>query len=73
MWRKSLARYLTSCCKQIIESRSVHDFVYCECGKTSVDGGDVYHRYGYETGTEPPKFLGPSKDVEKNFKDNWPY
>ncbi len=31
-------------CKSVIESKTVHDFVTCACGKTSVDGGPEYKR-----------------------------
>ncbi|WMJ76965.1 MULTISPECIES: DUF7695 domain-containing protein [unclassified Sedimentibacter] len=27
------------CCGDIIESKTVHDFVTCSCGRCSVDGG----------------------------------
>ena len=33
-------------CKDIIESKIVHDFVRCKCGAIFVDGGDEYCRYG---------------------------
>ncbi len=33
-------------CKEEIWSRSVHDFRYCSCEKTFVDGGREYLRYG---------------------------
>lgn len=34
-------------CGDIIESKSVHDFVRCKCGKCSTDGGlDYIHRSG---------------------------
>jgi len=42
-------------CKDIIESKSVHDFVRCKCGTIFVDGGDEYCRYGGEI--EDVKFL----------------
>jgi len=29
-------------CKDIIESKHVHDFVTCKCGAISVDGGQDY-------------------------------
>lgn len=29
-------------CKDVIESRTVHDFVTCRCGAVSVDGGKAY-------------------------------
>ncbi len=31
-------------CKDIIESKSVHDFKFCSCGKVAVDGGYEYLR-----------------------------
>ncbi len=31
-------------CNQVIESRSRHDFVTCNCGAISVDGGTEYLR-----------------------------
>ena len=35
-------------CGDIIESKSVHDFVTCSCGACSVDGGHEYlRRCGY--------------------------
>lgn len=33
-------------CKDVIESRNRHDFVTCECGEISVDGGTDYLRRG---------------------------
>jgi hypothetical protein len=33
-------------CKTIIESKTVHDFVECKCGKIFVDGGKDYLRRG---------------------------
>lgn len=35
-------------CKDVIWSRSVHDFRYCGCKNTFVDGGRDYLRYGGE-------------------------
>ena len=31
-------------CKDIIESRSTHDFNFCSCGAVAVDGGKDYLR-----------------------------
>lgn len=31
-------------CGDIIESKTVHDFVTCKCGAVSVDGGHFYLR-----------------------------
>lgn len=35
-------------CEDIIESTYRHDFKYCKCGVTFVDGGLSYCRYGSE-------------------------
>lgn len=29
-------------CGDVIESKSVHDFNFCKCGKVAVDGGQDY-------------------------------
>ena len=35
-------------CGEIIESKTVHDYVTCKCGACSVDGGHEYlRRSGY--------------------------
>jgi uncharacterized protein with PIN domain len=39
-------------CGDVIESKSVHDFVQCECGKIFVDGGHEYRRLGFEKVTD---------------------
>jgi hypothetical protein len=31
-------------CGDIIESKNVHDFKYCKCGRVAVDGGHEYLR-----------------------------
>lgn len=31
-------------CGEIIESKSVHDFKFCQCGAVAVDGGHEYLR-----------------------------
>jgi hypothetical protein len=36
-------------CGDIIESKSVHDFVSCDCGAIFVDGGREYQRFGFDT------------------------
>lgn len=44
----SLKRNAVKClvCEDIIESTYTHDFKYCKCGQTMVDGGLDYQRYG---------------------------
>ena len=37
-------------CGDVIESKSVHDFVWCSCGSVFVDGGRDYLRRGYRDG-----------------------
>ncbi|MBR3585462.1 MAG: hypothetical protein IKO00_05540 [Oscillospiraceae bacterium] len=36
-------------CGDVIESRSVHDFVQCRCGKCSTDGGQEYAQRSFIT------------------------
>jgi hypothetical protein len=46
--RERLLRNAAECkrCGDVIESRSVHDFVACKCGEIFVDGGLSYLRRG---------------------------
>lgn len=39
-----IVRNMAKCarCGDVIESKSVHDFVTCSCGAISVDGGHAY-------------------------------
>lgn len=39
-------------CGEIIESKSVHDFKTCKCGKIFVDSGHEYLRRGYTNSAE---------------------
>ena len=34
-------------CGDVIESKSVHNYVTCSCGRVSVDGGKEYLRRGF--------------------------
>ena len=43
-------------CKDIIESKSVHDFVTCRCGAISCDGGHEYVRLILEQGLTDSDF-----------------
>lgn len=36
-------------CGDIIESKTVHDFKWCKCGKVAVDGGKDYLKRCFET------------------------
>ena len=39
-------RAMCKICKDVIESKSRHDFVECEGGHIFIDGGRDYQRYG---------------------------
>ncbi len=43
-------------CSDVIRSKNRHNMVYCSCGKTFVDGGSWYRRYGGE-GFDKIEFL----------------
>ena len=44
--KKRIIRNEIQCrhCGDVVESKSVHDFVTCSCGACSVDGGNEYLR-----------------------------
>ena len=42
-------------CSDTIFSRAQHDFHYCSCGATFVDGGFEYIRYGWEPDVGRPE------------------
>ena len=50
-------------CGEIIESKSVHDFKTCKCGKVFVDGGHEYLRRGY-TNSAKDDFIDLSETIE---------
>ena len=39
-------------CKDIIESKSVHDWVQCQCGRIFTDGGREYLHRGFVEATD---------------------
>ncbi len=39
-------------CGEVIESKNVHDMVFCKCGCCSVDGGTLYLRRSFTTSAE---------------------
>jgi hypothetical protein len=41
-----VSRGICTECGDIVESRHTHDFVWCECRKSFLDGGDDYFRAG---------------------------
>lgn len=58
-----MAKYLTTCCNSQVESKHRHDFQACPCGKTHVDGGDVYSRI---VGDYPVKDIDENGNVIEN-------
>lgn len=58
---KRIIRNMIRCkrCGDIIESKSVHDFVRCMCGACFTDGGHDYLRRGWD-----PKYGGPDDVFE---------
>jgi hypothetical protein len=42
--KKHGEEYICLKCKDVIQSKHVHDFVTCSCGSFSVDGGGDYTR-----------------------------
>ena len=52
-------------CGDIIESKNVHNFVTCQCGACSVDGGHYYIRRSYLHSPEEDYFeLSEREEVD---------
>ena len=66
---KRIIRNAIQCkhCGEIIESKSVHDFKICRCGKVFVDGGHEYLRRGYTNSAEED-FIDLSETIEAENK-----
>jgi hypothetical protein len=52
VWPYKIIRNQIQCpaCKDVIESCHQHDFLYCSCEDTFVDGGKMYLRRGFKAG-----------------------
>ena len=51
-------------CGDIIESRTVHDFVSCSCGRVAVDGGhDYLRRCGAKSDFDDLSEVDPDEEV----------
>lgn len=51
-------------CGDIIESRTVHDFVSCSCGRVAVDGGhDYLRRCGDKSDFDDLSEVDPDEEV----------
>lgn len=46
-------------CNDIIESKHVHDFKFCKCGRVSVDGGHDYLERSFH---EPDDYIEMSEE-----------
>ena len=58
--QKASMKYICPCEKhEVMESKHVHDFQSCSCGKCFVDGGDTYSRLGF-----PDEAFGWPKPIE---------
>ena len=53
-------------CGDIIESKSVHDFQTCKCGKLSVDGGKDYLKRSFENKKDWKDLSVVEEDKENN-------
>ena len=54
-------------CLGIMESKHRHDFVRCACGKSFLDGGDVYFRAGGYTVAVPDDYEDQIMTTEEFF------
>ena len=71
---KKITKNAAKCrlCGDVIESKSVHDFVVCSCGEIFVDGGHEYLRRGannFENLIDKTQYADPNP----NFKPTWQY
>ena len=64
---KKILRNAIKCkwCGDVIESKSVHDFVQCSCGSCFVDGGLEYCRRGFKNSTDDFEELSEWEDEEE--------
>lgn len=53
-------------CGDEIESKSVHDFVWCKCGTVAVDGGKEYLKRCFKHSTDDYTDLSKSEQRDKN-------
>lgn len=55
MTERKLTKNAAECptCHDVIESKSVHDFQRCGCGRIFVDGGLEYRRFGWSEAGKP--------------------
>ena len=75
MTKKRIKRNALKClrCGDVIESKSVHDFVTCSCGRFSVDGGHEYLRRAFAQGMLKKDFEDLTEYWEDEEDDNGGY
>lgn len=57
-------------CKDIIYSRSRHDFRYCSCGEVAIDGGFAYMKVSYKT-VIPERIVKTVNASKQELFDDW--
>lgn len=58
-------------CKDIIFSRAQHDFHYCSCGNTFIDGGFDYCRFGAKDLDKVKSMQIDVNATAKDLYDDW--
>jgi len=58
-------------CPDEIYSRARHDFRYCTCGNTTVDGGAHYLKFSWSAGDKPEIRLRYVKATARELYDDW--
>lgn len=65
---KRIQGIICSACNELLVSLWGHDFHYCKCGSTAVDGGRNYVRYVWKTNTTTPKTVDVILYANNTFK-----
>jgi hypothetical protein len=55
-------------CGDVIESKHRHDFVQCKCGKSFLDGGDDYLRFGGRLVPDFSDVFDGHEDLDNDWK-----
>lgn len=55
-------------CGDIIESKSVHDLVWCKCESCYIDGGNYYSHIGAKDFNKVIEIKDDGKEVKLNLK-----
>ena len=69
-----ISAVICKACGDTIFSRAHHDFHYCSCGKTFVDGGFDYIRYGFDPSIGRPDWVEIEVEAtETELCQDWNY